>query len=300
MAVKTWTKNLIVVCLTTAILYYLYAKHDISATFRILVGVNPYIILLTIALSFLIMIIRAERWRLLLSSMNLHLSLKESYHISMASVPFWLVSPSTSGDLVKSYYLKDRMKMATTAGTVISENIFDLACLAILAGIGSIFYFNPVNAILSALIIISSVIFMLLTVWKPKKIAASVLWRKISAVLKPLENSVRNPSLFLKLSAITMVNWIISMAQIYLFFKALEVNVPFFFTIANIQAAILAGMIPITLGGMGTRDAAIVALFSGYASPGTLLGIGILFTAIRIGVLAAAGVFHMLWFHLRR
>ena len=62
---------------------------------------------------------------------------------------------------------------------------------------------------------------------------------------------------------------------------------------ANIPIAIFIGMIPVTLGGMGTRDAAIIYLFSEFGTPSELLGVGILFSLIRYWFLSVIGVAFM-------
>ena len=75
-----------------------------------------------------------------------------------------------------------------------------------------------------------------------------------------------------------------------MFFYALGINIPLLFTIANIPIAIFIGLVPVTLGGMGTRDAAIIFLFSEYATPSELLGIGILFSIFRYWLLSLIGI----------
>ena len=54
--------------------------------------------------------------------------------------------------------------------------------------------------------------------------------------------------------------------------------------------AILLGQLPITLGGMGTRDLAFISLFTEYAKEVDLLSVGILFSAFRYWLPSIMGI----------
>jgi uncharacterized membrane protein YbhN (UPF0104 family) len=78
-----------------------------------------------------------------------------------------------------------------------------------------------------------------------------------------------------------------------IFFYTLGIKISLLPIIANIPLAIIIGQIPITLGGAGTRDAAIILLFSDYARPEQLLGVGILFSFFRAWLLSLIGIVFM-------
>ncbi len=75
-----------------------------------------------------------------------------------------------------------------------------------------------------------------------------------------------------------------------MFFYALGSSVPLVVAMANIPIAIFIGLVPVTLGGMGTRDAAIIFLFSVFATPSQLLGVGILFSLFRYWLPSLIGI----------
>ena len=84
--------------------------------------------------------------------------------------------------------------------------------------------------------------------------------------------------------------WLGSAVQIYLLYSAVGQQVPLIFSIAVVPIAILVGMLPVTIAGVGTRDLAIVKLFSGYATTSASISIGILFFLLRYWVLALIGL----------
>jgi len=68
------------------------------------------------------------------------------------------------------------------------------------------------------------------------------------------------------------------MLQIYLFFPVLRQSMDVSIALAYIPLSLLAGLLPITLAGMGTRDAALILLFSPWADASTMAGVGLLCT----------------------
>jgi uncharacterized membrane protein YbhN (UPF0104 family) len=60
---------------------------------------------------------------------------------------------------------------------------------------------------------------------------------------------------------------------------ALRGWVPFLDNLALAPLAILAGLIPLTFAGVGTRDAAVVGLYAPYLAPAAGAALGLLFTS---------------------
>jgi hypothetical protein len=77
--------------------------------------------------------------------------------------------------------------------------------------------------------------------------------------------------------------------QIGWFLRAAGVEVGVQETIARVPPAIFAGLLPITLWGVGTRDAALVHLFADLAPASTMAVVGML-TALRYVVPGAVGI----------
>ena len=62
------------------------------------------------------------------------------------------------------------------------------------------------------------------------------------------------------------------------------------YTVAVVPIAIFVGLVPVTIAGMGTRDAALIYLFSAYASDSASITVGLFFSLLRYWVLALAGI----------
>lgn len=89
-------------------------------------------------------------------------------------------------------------------------------------------------------------------------------------------------------AAVSLLIWGGHLAQFWLFAQALG-HVPFLDNMAFATLAILAGLLPFTMAGIGTRDAAILFLYAPYLTPGAAAVLGILAT-LRYLIPAIAGL----------
>jgi uncharacterized membrane protein YbhN (UPF0104 family) len=121
----------------------------------------------------------------------------------------------------------------------------------------------------------------------PRLIAAVVArthgWPQLHEALKG-----RRPWLILLSGFITLLQ----LVQFWLFAAAVNVALPFTATIFLAAAVLMVSQLPLTFGGLGARDVAIVVLFADYASPEAAAAIGIL-SATRSFVPALAGLLVM-------
>lgn len=83
----------------------------------------------------------------------------------------------------------------------------------------------------------------------------------------------------LLVSATSVFIWFLHLLQIWLFILALRAHTPFVANLALSPLAILAGLLPLTFAGVGTRDAALVILYAPYFAAPTAAALGILCTA---------------------
>lgn len=72
--------------------------------------------------------------------------------------------------------------------------------------------------------------------------------------------------------------WLLHLLQIWLFIIALRASCPFFANLALSPLAILAGLLPLTFAGVGTRDFALVLLYAAYFDAPTAAALGLLCT----------------------
>ena len=67
---------------------------------------------------------------------------------------------------------------------------------------------------------------------------------------------------YLLVVSITLFSWVFYYLEMYIFTKALGLEISFLNITAIVSVTALVALIPITIAGIGTRDAALVLLFS--------------------------------------
>lgn len=285
-------KPLLVTVITLFIFYFLFTQIDARLVIQVLSSANLVCILASILVLALIIPIAVFRWQIILNVTGHPLPFWRCFNIVMVALPLASITPSKSGDVIKAYYLKNEIPMSITIGTVFTERVFDVLSLIILSFIGSMFYFK-----IEFLVILTPVMLVvigLLVIISNSNLKIPLIKNSWNSKLNNMTHSMKlltkNRKAFYVVLLLSFVSWIMAVFQTMLFFYALHINIPFLFTMANVPIAIFIGLMPVTLGGMGTRDAAIILLFSEYAQANQLLSVGILFSLIRYWIPSIAGL----------
>lgn len=82
-----------------------------------------------------------------------------------------------------------------------------------------------------------------------------------------------------KVTITSIFIWFLHLLQIWMFILALRAWAPFLANLALSPLSILAGLLPLTFAGVGTRDAALVLFYKPYFAAPTAAALGILCTA---------------------
>ncbi|MBA7609977.1 hypothetical protein ES703_17180 [subsurface metagenome] len=208
----------------------------------------------------------------------------------MGALPLSTITPSRVGDTIRSYYLRHKIPPTKTLGSILTERVVDILMLILFSLVGLIVYHRFELAGIAFAILAGVIVFLFISrieIKLPIKQSWNDKLRNLLLSVKALTEDRRR---LVAVSGYTFAAWLITLAQTMFLFLALGVHVPFFFMMANIPIAIFISMIPITLGGTGTRELVIIYLFSSYGDPAQLLGVGILFSLIKYWLLAIVGI----------
>lgn len=293
---KSVLKTILAISITILIFYLIFQQISIQDLIQTLKNANPYYLLVSLFPLALSLFFTAKRWQTLLLAIGYNLSLKKSFYILMAAIPLTSITPSKSGDVIRAYYLKEEIPVTRTIGGVLTERIFDVVVLISLSLLGT-FYYQHNEFIWLLLICLVLILLLVLILKRGLSLPFSrSMNEKIDNIAYSMKSLFKNKTFFFKITVYSIVIWILAMLQVLMFFYALDVNVDLLYVFANMPIAIFVGMLPVTLGGMGTRDAAIIYLFSGYGTSSELLAVGILFSLFRYWLLSIAGLPFMKWF----
>lgn len=291
---KNTLKTALIIVITFVIFYVIFNKIDFFSMVNVLARANLWYLFIAFLLTSLLSIIIAKRWKIILKAMGYNVRYLECFCMVMGTHPLASVTPSKSGDLVKAYYIKDKIPISKTVGSVLTEKALDVFILLLLCLIGLAFYPRSWMLIIAVIIIIGIIVFFVLS-HLDVNLPIKKSWNnKLQNMLLSTRALTKDKKRFFVVAIDTFTLWFIAIIQTAIFFFALGIDVPLLFTMANIPIAIFVGMIPVTLGGMGTRDCAIILLFSNYGNPSELLSVGILFSLFRYWLLSLMGIPFML------
>ncbi len=267
-----------VLAAVTALVFYLIFRRVPFRSVRELIGGAvpfPLIagLLITIAFPFL----SAWRWQVVMAAMGKGLTHREAFSLTMASWTLSTFTPSKGGDLAKTYFLRGRFPVSTVLGSILAERLFDVLTLLLFCLVGSLIYRWTTLAVLSGGLLAAGLLatIALLTIRIP---VPSRLRPKVERMLEALRCLIRRPRYLLLLAGICSANWLASVGQTWAFYHALRTPVPFGSVLAALPAAIFIGLLPLTVAGMGTRDAALIRLLAGIAPAPVSLGVGLLYS----------------------
>ncbi len=248
----------------------------------------------------------ARRWSMIASPVA-RVPWREAGRQVLAAGCLNLVLPAKMGDLAKGVFLhrEGRCSLGEGLQVVVFEKLLDLAALSAWMLIGWLFVRRTDVWLLAVLALGASVV---CGVWllyftkagpgvmrlfvpefarhgKPAKVARLVEEAPHVASLIRARGGRRRI-----LAGWSLTIWMLHLLQIWCFLEAAGAHVGLPRTLAEMPAAIFAGLLPLTIAGIGLRDWAIVAIFASAVVPKESLVAAGLLVSLRYVVPAAAGL----------
>jgi uncharacterized protein (TIRG00374 family) len=276
---------------STALIFYLLLKHmDVNAIVDELKQASPVYILYSFLLSLIFAILSGLKLKMLVKMMGYKIAWIRCQKITFATYPLNVILPSKSGDLAKSWSLKRIMPVSQGVGIFILDRLMDLIILCLMSFAGSALISDIKLLILSLSALLIGIISIFILYKAKSFISNNRVFRHLTDIGYATRSLLYNWKYFIAIFAISILIWIGSVFQIFLLYSAVGKHIPFTFSIAVSPIAILIGILPITVAGMGTRDLSLVYLFSAYSTDSASISVGILFSFLRYWVLALVGI----------
>ena len=213
----------------------------------------------------------ASRWYFVLRSADINIPFKKIFLTTTGSLAF-VVIPGKLGDFSRCYPLRKEVPIEKTVGTIVLERIIDVCILLAYSGIGLFLLGNySGSAIISALAISGIPVVMLFDKLKIGRMFNNKLFKKIDEAAEILEKVANRKRFLVAAIFSSALNMGLSILEFYWLMLAVHAFVPMSAVMAYFTFGIFAGLIPLTLAGMGIRDATMIYLFKAYALPGQSL-----------------------------
>jgi glycosyltransferase 2 family protein len=188
------------------------------------------------------------------------------------------VLPSKAGDGAKAFYLRKQGGLSRGIGTVILERAVDFSILGLL-GIGGYLMSGAVWGLWTGVLLLGAMLGLfcciLLLPFHRLPLPPKVL-EKLEALLGVFQCWIKKPEAVLQTVAASLCSWSLAGLLVCCLVSALDTDLPWGYAYGVFPLAVLAGLVPVTLSGVGTRDTAFVLLLASQmpAEEATLVGLG--------------------------
>ncbi len=287
-------KRFISIVISVAILFYIYGQIDVANLVQVLQNCDR--LMLGISLGMVVPITLVTSWRLQQLVPQRSLSLLEANRLILGASVLNMVLPSKMGDIAKSYFMSERSNLS--GSLALSISIFEKACdllslllwcvfgLIIYPAKDSLFWIMTVGVaggLVLGLLLLSSqqfadLFFTFFIKFSPKSIGKKL--QKMQTSWGEMHYYFwGDKQQLLLITSTSVFIWFLHLLQIWLFILALKAVVPFLVSLALSPLSILAGLLPLTFAGIGTRDAAIIYFYQNYFNEATGAALGLLCTS---------------------
>jgi len=283
---SNWFRSLIAIMVSAAIFFFLSSRIDLENVKSAICQGNLTLVLLAAMISLLINVFfGAEKWRRILSDLGCPLSYREVLTIRSGCTPFKIIFPLKSSELLKAFYLKKQKKLSF--GRALSSLLLDktlnlLVTLGIfMVGLSLVDLRIPKMVPIVGLLGIVMILFS-------KKIRnwcinlSRLIHPKLHSFIKQLLSSFEDIAAGEKI-ILTLYSLLFQISEFittYILLKAVGVTVPFSLILVLIPLIMVVNNFPVTVLGIGTREALNVFLFAAYGSSSVLMGAGVLVSVI--------------------
>jgi uncharacterized protein (TIRG00374 family) len=287
-------KKLAALAVSLAIIAVLWWRIDLRAILAAARGCDPA--WLALGLAAVVPLTLATAWRFALL-VRPAIGLAAAARLILSAATLNLVLPSKMGDVAKAWVLARRYGFdgGFALAVVIIEKLLDLASLLVW-GVAGLVWIGALTEPRKALALAATAILlaMLMIILSPAPAIAAL----ITGLSRRLPQGIGDRlGLFgdrwveaigwfwqdrgraVRLIALSLAIWAGHLAQFWLFVRALGGAMPFIDNMAFATLAILIGLLPFTIAGIGTRDAAIVLLYGAWLRPGQAAVLGMLATS---------------------
>lgn len=276
------------------------SRIEIPQTVKIIRHIHLEYLFLTLFLLISQVIIKVWRWQLILKTQAIYYKLRDCLSLYWIGLYLSIITPGKIGDFIRVLYLKkDKHPLIPSFFTVLSDRAIDLSVI-LLCGLVSIFIaLVPLRQqiIFSSLVILA---FILGAIWlwhHPsffKKLLALIVFPKyrerIRLTLKDFVKILKGLKLreVLNILVVAFLGWGVYFVSYYFLAKSLTIDLPLLKVIVSLSLATLVTLLPISISGLGTRDATLIFLFSqwGLSSESAIaFSVTILITNVGISLL---------------
>ncbi len=241
---------------------------------------NLWLVAAAVLLIFPILLLKTWRWTLLLKSLDIPVQFGRAYHLYALGLSAGSFTPGQLGDAIKAWELRrDGFSLGHSLMSVVLDRLCDVLVLLVLAGF-SILTLGPafIGEWPTLLVLLTGTGFglLILGIAPLRQQLLDRAKRTLGKKLSKGDSSIRfqpRASYLLASLSITTVTMFMAILRTWFMAGAIGLNLSPLEVIAASSLATFAGLIPISIGGIGARDLTLIGILAqlGYARESALV-----------------------------
>lgn len=263
------------------LLVYVLWKFNVGKILSVFATLDPlYGVLCFLGMPVIMLIVTVE-WQMVLKRQCIHVSFVYSLKNFFIGYFYGFITPGGFGAYLRALYLKHESKapLPKCVSNIITFNTLDYISLFLLGSIGGLFLLGQ-NLYLLVLVLILLFSAIALLVFFLRQKASKHLFERLlrtqifQFIQRYMDDSIESfyedlptfRSLLLPF-LVSFFSWFVFFTELYVIAQLFSIHVPYGTFVFMVAIAATIATIPISLYGLGTRDATLVGLLSLYNVP---------------------------------
>ncbi len=254
---------------------YILIKVGISQIFEEVTQANLFFLLVAMFFVFATLITGTLKWFVIAHKQKIKIPFWEAFRINLICFFYGFITPSKVGHIMRAGYLKkyNNQHLGKGVSNYVLDKIMDLFSLVFLAIVFSFVFRNLISRnylyyALGGLALLIS----LLIIFRKEDRSRSILKIFYKLIPKKRRDKVKHEfhlfykdmpkkRYFILFLLFHVINWVVIYTVTFFVGISLGINIPFVYFLAILPIATLIGQIPITISGLGIREATMIKLF---------------------------------------
>lgn len=302
-------KLLLTAGFSAGVLVALYSLADVDALGRTLQRGDPLWMLVYLGLLLPQILLAGARWQRIAKAFgNVDLSYTRSLCQTLGGYSANLVVPGKMGEMVKGLWLFVEGRKFLPYFLVVLEKMLDLLATLALLTFALLWIFpdpqyQPQSVVLALLVPLLACwavgIFLLRRIDLPVRLVNRLVFKDDERRLMTTWQEVwARKGELARVCVLSLLLWAVQVLQFWCMFRVFGADTPLDELYAGAPLALLAGILPLTTAGVGSRDAALLWWFGPALGLETALSVGILSIA-RVILPGALGL-PCFWYEMRK
>ncbi len=215
------------------------------------------------------------KWHIILKKQRIDITFMESLKIQLISLFYGFITPAKIGSLIKIAYLNKKTKnIGRSISSVVIDRAFDMIAVLLFATIGGLVLASHISRIVEWMLplLVLSVAAFLFLISKSKgeqivmliykKVLPSHFHRKAKKGFDEFYKSIPKKRFLIIPFVLALINWMVIYLPNFIIAKSVGIEIDYFLFVLILSVSTIIGQIPITVSGLGTREASLVGMFA--------------------------------------